>query len=263
MAKNKESAFDTFLTGVLSNVPVEQRDAMEATLRGSAVADAVTPLIMTRSDYSRSKDAVDQQQAELAREKAEWQRWYQETSVQAAALGSEKAELEAQVRRFEAAYGPLSDGERAVASRMDPKELEQALLQRVQAEITQHDMASFKVMDLLSDLKMDHRDTFKERLDTDALVKFATEQGLPLKAAYDQFVAPRVAERNEKAHEDALAKARADGAADALSKHRLPAAPVSTGPNIFSTSPTDAAPTEFERQLRFRDSFVANTTAAR
>jgi len=257
MAKKTESAYDAFLSGVLAQIPAEKRAEFEATLRESSVADAVTPLIMTRSDYSRSKDQLEAQQRE-------WTEWYQNTSVQAAAIVAEKQELENKLRQFQATYGPLTGAERAAAHGMDPQELEKALLAKVQAEIVQHDMASFKVMDLLSDLKLEHRDSFKERLDTDALVKFATEQGLPLKAAYDQFIAPRIAEREAKSHEEALAKARAEGAAEALSKHRLPAAPANTGPNIFSAPETTAAPpTEFERQLRVRDSFVANTGAAR
>jgi hypothetical protein len=113
-------------------------------------------------------------------------------------------------------------------------------------------------LDILSDLKYDHRDSFKERLDTDALIKFATEKGLPLETAYKEWVAPRVAERESESRKQDIKDAEERGAREALSKHRLPTAPISSGPSIFSIpKDTPVVSNEFERQVAFRDNFVA------
>jgi hypothetical protein len=51
------------------------------------------------------------------------------------------------------------------------------------------------------------------------------EQNLPLLAAYDKYIEPRVKESDAKSLEDRIKREREEAVRDALSKHRLPVDP--------------------------------------
>jgi hypothetical protein len=77
-----------------------------------------------------------------------------------------------------------------------------------------------------------HAVQYGEELDVDQLETFAREQNLPLAAAYDRWVQPRVeakrvaeAEKERKAWEEKLKQAREEGVRDALSRRNLPVDP--------------------------------------
>lgn len=78
----------------------------------------------------------------------------------------------------------------------------------------------------------DHVARFGEAPDMDAIEKIAADNNLPLKAAYDQYVRPRVEEKQTKDMEARIKAARDEGARDALSRHSLPvdAAPSESAP---------------------------------
>ncbi len=77
-----------------------------------------------------------------------------------------------------------------------------------------------------------HMAQWKEELDVDALEKLATENNLPIAAAYEQMMRPRVETREKEKLENAIKNAREEGARDALTRHKLP----------VDTAPQDVAP---------------------
>lgn len=262
--KVTQDAYDAFLGSVLDKFSPEDRALIESKLRDESVIEAASPFLMTRSDYSKSKDELDAREAQLATKQTEWTAWFEDASRQAAVLAESERENKQKIAEYEKLYGPLSADEKRTAMTLDPKQLEDELIKKLDSKMSQHDMAAFKVLDMLSDLKQDHRETFKEKLNTDELVEFATKNNLPLPVAYEKWVEPRMKERQEAAVEDRIKKATDDAVAAALSKHRLPTAPANTGANIFSAPETSGPITnEFERQSKFADNFLSNINKTR
>lgn len=258
--KVSQSDLSDFLSKVLATIPEDQRGTVESALKSDSFAEAASPFIMMRSDYSREQDRLAKEKADLEAEKNRYTEWYGVASAEAAAAAEVKAEAEKRIAAYEATYGPLDDADKKRMAKIDPAQLESALLDKLQKEIANRDFASLKVNSMLTDMQWEHREKFNgERLDTDALLKFAGEKQLPLDAAYREFVAPKVQELDKADREKAIQKAREEGAAEALSKHRLPVSPAAAGPNIFSLSKDSQPLSEFERQLAFRDLSVANT----
>jgi hypothetical protein len=67
-----------------------------------------------------------------------------------------------------------------------------------------------------------HGAKFKDELDVDAIEKIASENNLPLEAAYEKWIAPRVDSQRTEEFEAKLKAAREEGAKDALSRYKLP-----------------------------------------
>jgi len=71
-------------------------------------------------------------------------------------------------------------------------------------------------------LASQHAVEFKERLDVDALEKIAVDKKVSLQQAYDEYVAPRRATQSEAQFKAKLDEARAEGAREFASKHKIP-----------------------------------------
>jgi len=88
-----------------------------------------------------------------------------------------------------------------------------------------------------------HAAKFGEELDLEAIDKLAQEQNLPISAAYDRWIQPRIEERQKKEFDEQLKKARDEGARDALSRHKLPIDPIPTdSAPVFAPRPKADAP---------------------
>ena len=95
-----------------------------------------------------------------------------------------------------------------------------------------------------------HAVKFNEELDVDALEKLATESGLPLSAAYDKWIQPRIEEKQKNEWEQKLKLAREEGAKDALSRHKLPVDPVPQEQSlIHHRPPADSIPKDIDSEL--------------
>lgn len=223
MAKklNKDEAFQAFIPELVAEFPEDLRDKVAEALKGSAKAKES---FLRQSDYSRFMDeakaerdaaiAAAQAEVEKAREVAtRWDEWGK-TSYSELSTATER------LRKYEDTYGPIEGNVNAAAKPGFSKEEVEAMLADKLAERTQS-MVQFA--DVLTDLKLTHRDSFKEGLDTQSLLKFSADNGLTdLRRAYDLWTAPRVAERRDAEHAEALKRAREEGAREALSNHKLP-----------------------------------------
>ena len=68
----------------------------------------------------------------------------------------------------------------------------------------------------LTSIGLSHMQEFKESLDTNDLIQFARDAGLPVRAAYDAYVKDRRTTRQQQEHQDALARAKEEGRQEAL-----------------------------------------------
>lgn len=224
MAKKvtKDEAFAAFVPEFLGEFPEDIRDKVADAIKGSAKAKDA---FLRQADYSRFMDeakaerdaaiAAAQTEIQQARDIADkWNKWG-ETSYTELSTATER------LRKYEETYGAIDAT--TTAPKAVPgfsKEEVAALLETKLAERSQQ-MVAFA--DVLTDLKLSHRDTFKETLPTQDLLKYAAEHGITdLSRAYTEFTAPRMSERRDTEHAEALKRAREEGAREALSNTKLP-----------------------------------------
>lgn len=221
-----KGSFEAFLADVLSHVPEDRRTTVEEAL---AASDARTELergYRRQSDYSREMDRIRQREQELdatlteANERiAGWQDWYNTASQE---YDDMKRRVAMNTVEDDQPTAPPTQG-------LTKEDLAQELAAR--------DRMAIAFADVLTDIKIEHKERFHEKLDTQKVTEYALKRGLPIDAAYREFIAPREKEIQKKETEEMLARAREEGAREALTKHRLP---VLSGP--LETHPLDLAP---------------------
>jgi len=209
--KDNEAIYQEFLADLERTNPRIKEvldDATNAKLKESVLA---------RSEMSRQMDALAAERAEVAafveQEKTKvqgWQDWYGDVTKQWTGVQTE-------LKAYRDAYGELdSTTKRQVAEShgMTKEDFEKNLQQR--------DVAAIKFVDDLTDLKIDHRDRFKEKLDTAAVYKIAGEKNLPLDVAYNLYIGDRVTKLNEQQVEARIEQAKKDAVAEFATQHHLP-----------------------------------------
>lgn len=218
MPKKNNDSYEAFLADIVSRIPEDRRGTVEEIFGLDDVRTELQRGYSRQSDYSRNMDALRREREEFEAVVAEananiegWQQWYEEKQQEIESMGNRHG-VEDQV--------PLG------VSRED-----------FEAELARRDQLAIAYADMLTDIKLEHRTKFNERLDTGAVVKLAMEQRVPLNVAYEQYIRPREDERRKKDMEDQLAKAREEGAREYATKHRLP---IASGP--VEPHPLDMAP---------------------
>lgn len=240
MAKKNDAAYEAFLADLKAINP-----QIEELIKDDKVSAKLKEGVLARADYSSAMDSLRTERESFATEVAEarqkisgWQTWYGETSTQVATMQDK-------LKQYETAYGEIEpEGTKRAAARMgvSKEELEKAL----DTKMNQRDLAALKFADDLTDIKMDFRDRFKEKLDTEAVYKVAGERGVDLKTAYDLHIATRVEEARTKDIDERIKKERLEAVTEYASKHNLPVGP-SHSDIVHSVDSKDAPKTSHER----------------
>lgn len=232
--KTKEELYNAFVADVLAKVPAAKRDAIKQVLDDEDFATTAREGVLARADYSRSMDELAasrqtfEDEVEEARSRIQgWTEWYQ-------GVAQDTATMRDRIAQYEAAFGRLDPEVRRAlqTGQGNPKYLTaEDFNTALQAELQKRDASAIAVADVLTDLKIQHQKDFSERLDTKALLKIATDRNIPLDVAYQQLVGPALEDKRQKDLDARIAKAKEEGAAEALSKHHLPVVPGPTAPH--------------------------------
>lgn len=169
------------------------------------VAKQVEESIMLRSDYSKNMD-------ELTKQKTENVSYYNK-------LVATESHNQGIIKKYEDAYGALpEDGKKPLvvtgADVITRKDFDEAINRVGTQSIAVTKSAMFAASDYM------HR--FKEVLDPSALEAHALKTGLPLDAAYKDFIAPKLAEQDKTAREAEKKLAAEEAVRDYASKNKLP-----------------------------------------
>lgn len=170
------------------------------------VAKMVAEDTMLRSDYSRSKDELDKQMKTNVD--------YYNTLV---ATEDHNQKL---ISTYKERYGEITaDGTKktlvaAAGDVITRKDFDEAINRVGTQSIAVTKSAMFAASDYM------HR--FSEVLDPSALEAHALKTGLPLDAAYKDYIAPKLAEQDKKKNEEAIELAKAEAVRDYASKNKLP-----------------------------------------
>lgn len=177
--------------------------------------------VLARAEFSRQSDALAAREKEVeayvaqeAQKVKGWQDWYGETTKQVAGVQNE-------LKAYKEAYGDLdSTSKRQIAEShgMTTEDFDK----KINAQFQTRDAAAISFVDTLTDLKIDHRDRFKEKLDTTALYKIAGERNLPLDVAYNLYIGDRVKEQQSVELTERIKKEREDAVTEYATKHNLP-----------------------------------------
>lgn len=224
----RKSEIDQFLAEISEAIPEDRRAAFEETLRMDGVSKAVKERVMARSDYSKQSDELARQRKEmeayLQNENQKirgWGEWYEQTV-------KEVSDAKTQLDTYKQTFGEL-DGTKAKPKFVTKEDFDAA----VNAEMNRRDANAIKFADILTDLKIDHKAEFGKRLDTDALVKYATDNGLPLQAAYQAFTSEDREAKREASVNERIEAAKKEAVKEALSNHKLPFQPGPLEPHVL------------------------------
>lgn len=227
MAKHKDP-YDAFLAEVLDTIPEDKRKDFEETLKSDKVASVVKDKVMARSDYSRSKDELDDKVKTFESEVAEartringWNDWYGKVT-------KEQAEKDKQLRAYEETFGKL-DGTSNVTKYATAEDVTKTL----NDTMAQRDAAAIKLASQMARFTYRYGKEFGEELDQDALIDYAMKHQVPFETAYERFVAPKVEAKRTERYEADIKKAREEGAREALSQHKLPVVSSHAEPHVL------------------------------
>jgi len=216
-----------FLADVLSKVDADKRGAIEEAFGHAAVTTALDAGYLRQDDYSRRQDelktarddaaaTLNQDRGALAAERARLADWYEGASKDYAAKNEEN-------KRYRTEYGGLEGEGTPPAAEPGLTREEHDRLMNESLDI--HSRQSIQFADLLTDLKMEHRDQFSERLDTKALFDHQSKTKMPLDVAYKDFISERVGEAQAEKQAQLVAAAKAEGILEGKSQRDLPVRP--------------------------------------
>lgn len=213
--KNSDTIFKDYLAELEAINP-----GLKDILADERVSAKLKEGVLARSDYSAQMDSLRTERESFATEVAEarqkiagWQSWYGTASTEVAGLKDK-------LTKYEDTYGELEAGNAKAAARMGVSKEELNTL--LESRTREHDLAAIKFADHLTDIKIDFRDRFKEKLDTEAVFKLAGEKQVDLTTAYNLHIADRVEEMRTKDVDERIKQARADAVSEYASKHNLP-----------------------------------------
>lgn len=187
-----------------------------------ALADDLIAPRLRQDDYSRKMD-------EAAAKDRKMTEWYQ-------AELTKHNEVLALEQKYLAKLAET--GETTLVT--TPTGFDEKKFREEQAEREQRTLALFK--DGLR-LASRHAVEFKEELDTDALAKLAVEKNLPLTGAYNEMMRERREALAKTAREAELAAAKAEGAREFASTHKIPVDSKPKEPHlIFDAKPQSELP---------------------
>jgi len=217
--KDKDAIFTEYLAELKDAIGEDKWASVEENLIKNEKASAkLRDGVLARSEFSSQMDALRKEREEFTgyqnaekQKIAGWQKWYGDVSKEA-------ADLQSTVRAYRDAYGEIEDGQPKVKPGMSQEDFDK----RVAEEMQRYSSAAVKFADDLTDIKLNHRDKFKESLNTDEVIKIVSERNIPLKLAYKEYISDKVEAQNKEEFQVAIKKAREEGAQEALSKHNLP-----------------------------------------
>tara|TARA_R110000868_G_scaffold255919_6_gene512592 strand:+ start:360 stop:1127 length:768 start_codon:yes stop_codon:yes gene_type:complete len=221
MAKKNDAAYDQFLADLKAINP-----QFEEIVKDEKVSAKLREGVLARADYSSHMDTLRNEretfavEVQEARQKIQgWQSWYGQATEQVASV-------QGKLQEYETLYGPIQAGEKREVARamgISKEEMDRALEDRM----NQRDIAALKFADDLTDIKMDFKDKFKEKLDTTAVFRLAGERGVDLNTAYNLHIADRLEDVRTKDVEERISRARQEAVSEYASQHNLPVTPSS------------------------------------
>lgn len=187
------AVLDTFF----SKLPEGVRDTVKAAVTAAPDAvKAIGEMAMSRSDYSRSKDQLAQEQAANGKFRGDLQTWYD----------ANKANLDLGVKAKELGWDPtkaLTDDAHRDGAGPRSTDLPADVVRKddLVKFVNEREAGAAAFFGLLNDLSFDHFQQFGERLDTTALMRDPRIEKLGLDGVYKAQHGARIEQRQKDLRE--------------------------------------------------------------
>lgn len=235
-----------------SGLDADAQSALLKAVENEKFAGSLNDSIAMRSDYSRNMDDLKKQRAEFDKNKEEWSAWYKKAIADDAAR-------EAELQNFRQRFGVINDGSQPAPSAFDQQAFEKRILEEADKRIRAAQQVNITITKEATKAASDYYARFGKPLDVDGLEKFAIESNLPLRTAYEQFIAAEVRAKDEAATAERIKREVDEKVKAELSKHNLPTDPVEHEPHVFfdraTFKPDQSRPDERTQLNAFREAW--------
>lgn len=195
------------------------KQAILGSLGKEKFAKGVLDGLARHDEMSSAMDKARNAEQQAAAKISEYQKWYSDVATPAVAKANQ---IQADLDRYRTTYGDLSAG--PTGGNPDPAEAFKGKFASPK-DVENIGNTAVQVAKALSWIQADHLKRFGDVVDPDEFEKFAVSRGLPPKQAYQEFIAPKVAEKAAKekaqadeAHANALKAAREEGIREGMTR---------------------------------------------
>lgn len=232
--KDRKTAGQEFLTSLLSKVAEDKRALVQEALAAEEILNDLGDGVLRHQEFSRLADGLRESETQVAGYKKQLDDWYAQKQRDLEELDRLRKH---RTRPNGRGRGDDDDSLPDLEDDDDMKSGKVDLTGYVKAEDVDKMIASLQqdglaLMSTMTTLATKHLQQFNEVLDTEALLKHAAEKRLRLDLAYEDYIKPRVEERQKKDIEDRITKAREEAVTE--ERRRVSATPYP----VSSTEPT-------------------------
>jgi hypothetical protein len=236
MAKEskKRDAGVEFLKGIVELIPEEKRKAVEESLSQEKVLDVIGDGVLRQSDYSRSMDALKEDQKKAEYEKGRYEELYEKNVAWIEVNKSAIDKYQADLKDRNETIAKLKKRSRAVDDDLDlddvdgdPTPTPPAIDMSNFVTKEDHDKAlaglerdALNIIPLVNQLTMRHFKTYGDILDSAELFKHAAKTGLALDRAYDDMTKDTAKKQQDDEITKRIEAAKQEGIAEGLKQGR-------------------------------------------
>lgn len=242
-------------SGVDLNVPLSQVLSNDTFLKETSNG------IARHSEYSSALDRARNLEQEVNAAKTQlgtWDQWYKNYAEPKV---SKAEQAEKRLQDYVNQFGELPDGT-PVGNRTGAQVTAGMTKEDIDKMFRERDRAYTTMTKQVTRVMARHLKDFNEDLDIDAVEKIMDEKGLPLEAAYKEFVQPRVEERQTKERSEWEKKTRDEIERDLKSRYKLPvdAKPRESVSDLLNRKAPDNMPEELDAKNAFIDAWNEQET---
>ena len=206
---------------------------------------------LRHDDYSRQSDEIRKNREEL-------KTWYENVLRTTEENKRTVDQVNTQLSAYRETYGELTgDNHRLTATVASSVTGDWISKKDFEEHMGRLGEQAVELVSVMTDAGIDYYSRFNEKLPVADLKKFAIDRKLPLSAAYEAFIRPKLDERASKDVDERVKRAREEGAREALARHQLPVDTRPPEPHfLFDRPAADKVPAnDHERVAAFTDFF--------
>lgn len=232
MAPIDVSWMDTLLNEA-EGLSDEDRNRLKGALTSDKVAkkagEFVVPRAQYQSDLDRERSARSSAETQWGAEKQRYNDWYVEQKQKVDAFFAENGGNPHNATPVAGNPNVMRTEDGTYVPKAEIDKLKQEIEQRFDGQ----GRAFLGVLNETVSLTDDYRRRFNDSIPLEEIQKIALEEGMPLRAAYDRFIQPKVQAQQEEEWKKKLELAREEGRVEGATRAFNPASPALTDHPVF------------------------------
>lgn len=210
-----------------SGLTDDQKAAVAAALGNETFGKAIEDGFMLNADYTKGKQALTAEQRTIQEKYANDYKVLQAWAAQHQVTVEQAQRITGEYQKYRDTYGVLDGNQQQQqnghSTGLTADEVRKLLEEREQSIFGR----TATVLKDVQHVSSQHFKRFKEPLDVDAFDEFVgiarkADPNISIRAAYEQYAAPKLEEMREAEMAAKLKAAREEGRKEAMSQHRIP-----------------------------------------